>query len=90
MLGYLWSICRPLLLFAVLLEVFTPRLVLGARVPHYPVLLLMNIVLFGFFSGGDGTAVAVDRRQRGVVRKTQFPRLVIPLAVVLTASSTSR
>ena len=27
--------------------------------------------------------------QEGIVRKTQFPRLVIPLAPVLTASSTS-
>ena len=57
--------------------------------PDYPVLLLFNIVLFGFFQEATITAVTSIVSQEAVVRKTQFPRLVIPLAVVLTASSTS-
>jgi ABC-2 type transport system permease protein len=84
-LGYLWSLCRPLLLFAVLLVVFTHVLRLGNSVPHYPVFLLLNIVLFGFFQEATNTAVGSVLTQEAVVRKTQFPRLVIPLAVVLTA-----
>ena len=52
--------------------------------PHYPVLLLLNVVLFGFFQEATGTAVGSIVGQESVVRKTQFPRLVIPLAVVLT------
>ena len=83
-LGYLWSIARPLLLFGVLLAVFT-RLVRFTSVPHYTVLLLLNIVLFGFFQEATGQATASVLNQEGVVRKTQFPRLVIPLAVVLTS-----
>jgi ABC-2 type transport system permease protein len=81
-LGYLWSVGRPLLLFAVLLEVFTH--LIRFAVPHYSVLLLMNIVLFGFFSEATSTAVSSVVNQESIVRKTQFPRLVIPLAVVLT------
>ncbi len=84
-LGYVWSLVRPLMLFAVLLLVFTQVFKLGSQVPHYPVLLLLNIVLFGFFQEGTGGAVASVVGQEGIVRKTQFPRLVIPLAVVLTA-----
>ncbi len=84
-LGYLWSIARPLLLFAVLVSVFTQVFRLGSEVPHYEVLLLFNLVLFGFFSDGTGTAVASIVIQEGVVRKTQFPRVVIPLSVVLSA-----
>lgn len=83
-LGYVWSVCRPLLLFAVLLEVFT-HLIRFKGVAHYPVLLLMNIVLFGFFSEATSTAVGSVVNQEAIVRKTQFPRLVIPLAVVLTS-----
>jgi ABC-2 type transport system permease protein len=83
-LGYVWSIARPLMLFAVLLAVFTQVFRLGSEVPHYPVLLLFNIVLFGFFQEATGIAVTSIVAQEGVVRKTQFPRLVIPLAVVLT------
>jgi ABC-2 type transport system permease protein len=83
-LGYLWSIARPLMLFGVLLAVFTQIFRIGAQVPNYPVLLLFDIVLFGFFSEATVTAVTSIVSQEGIVRKTQFPRLVIPLAVVLT------
>jgi ABC-2 type transport system permease protein len=84
-LGYLWSLARPLLLFSVLLVVFTEAFDLGARVKQYPVLLLFNIVLFGFFQEATTQALPSIVTQESIVRKTQFPRLVIPLAVVLTA-----
>ncbi|MBN8868784.1 MAG: ABC transporter permease [Solirubrobacterales bacterium] len=83
-LGYVWSIMRPLMLFGVLLFVFTQIFRVGDQVAHYPVLLLLNIVVFGFFQESTGAAVTSVVGQEGVVRKTQFPRLVIPLAVVLT------
>ena len=84
-LGYLWSVGRPLLLFAVLVEVFTHIFRLGSLVPHYPVFLLLNMVLYGFFSEATSLAVPSVVGQEGIVRKTQFPRLAIPSAVVLTA-----
>jgi ABC-2 type transport system permease protein len=83
-LGYVWSLARPLALFAVMVVVFSKVLRLDT-IPHYPVFLLMNIVLFGFFQEATGIAVSSVVAQESVVRKTQFPRLVIPLAVVLTA-----
>lgn len=83
-LGYLWSLIRPLLLFAVLLFVFTRIFRLGSDVANYPVMLLLNIVLFTFFTEATQNAVTSVVNQESVVRKTQFPRLVIPLAVVLT------
>ncbi len=83
-LGYLWSLARPLMLFGVLLAVFTQIFRIGSEVPEYPVLLLFNIVLFGFFAEATNTAVQSIVGQEAIVRKTQFPRLVIPLAVVLT------
>ncbi len=83
-LGYVWSLLRPLLLFAVLLFVFTKIFRLGSTVPNYPVLLLFNIVLFSFFQESTTTGVTSVVAQEGIVRKTQFPRLVIPLSVVLT------
>jgi ABC-2 type transport system permease protein len=83
--GYLWSIGRPLLLFGVLLAVFTQVFRIGSEVPNYPVLLLFNIVLFSFFQEATGAAVTSIVVQEGIVRKTQFPRLVIPLSVVLTS-----
>ena len=84
-LGYVWSLLRPLMLFAVLLFVFTKVFRLGSQVEHYPVLLLFNIVLFTFFQEATLGAVPSVVAQEGIVRKTQFPRLVIPMAIVLTA-----
>ena len=84
-LGYLWSLCRPLLLFGVLLVVFT-HLTRFSHVTHYPLLLLSGIVLFGFFAEATSVAVGSVVAQEAIVRKTQFPRLVIPLAVVLTSA----
>jgi len=84
-LGYLWSLGRPLLLFAVLLTVFTQAFDLGDRVQSYPMLLLFNIVLFTFFQEATSQAVSSIVSQESIVRKTQFPRAVIPLSVVLTS-----
>ena len=81
-LGYVWSLVRPLILFAVLLFVFTKIFRVGSDVPNYPVLLLLSIVLFRFFQEATTNAVTSVVAQEGVVRKTQFPRLVIPLTVV--------
>jgi ABC-2 type transport system permease protein len=84
-LGYLWSLGRPLLLFGVLLTVFTQAFDLGDRVQSYPMLLLFNIVLFTFFQEATSQAVSSIVSQESIVRKTQFPRAVIPLSVVLTS-----
>ncbi len=85
-LGYLWSLIRPLMLFAVLLFVFTQVFRVGSdQVEHYPVFLLLGIVLYTFFQEATQNSVTSVVAQEGVVRKTQFPRLVIPLAVCLTA-----
>jgi ABC-2 type transport system permease protein len=85
-LGYLWSLLRPLMLFGVLLFVFTQVFRAGSEtVEHFPVMLLLGIVLYTFFQEATTNAVTSVVAQEGVVRKTQFPRLVIPLSTVLTA-----
>jgi ABC-2 type transport system permease protein len=85
-LGYLWQLMRPLLLFGVLYLVFTEFVRLGSAVELYPVVLLTNIVLFTFFLEGTGGAVTSVVDREALVRKIQFPRMAIPVSVVLTAS----
>lgn len=85
-LGYLWTLARPLLLFSVLLLVFTQVFRLGGQVQHYPLLLLLGIMLFTFFQESTQQALTSVVQEEGVVRKTQFPRLSIPLASVLASS----
>jgi ABC-2 type transport system permease protein len=84
--GYLWSLVRPLMLFGVLLFVFTQVFrAVNNEVDYYPVYLLMGIVMFTFFQEATTNSVTSVAAAEGVVRKTQFPRLVIPLSTVLTA-----
>jgi ABC-2 type transport system permease protein len=84
--GYLWSLVRPLMLFGVLLFVFTQVFKVGAELHNYPVILLLGIVQFTFFQEATSNAVTSVAAQEGIVRKTQFPRLVIPLSTVITAA----
>jgi ABC-2 type transport system permease protein len=84
-LGYLWQLVRPLLLFGVLYVVFTQVLRIGTDVELYPVALLLGIVLFTFFSEATtGAATSLVDRE-SLLRKVAFPRLAVPLATVLTA-----
>jgi ABC-2 type transport system permease protein len=85
-LGYLWSLMRPLMLFGVLYVVFSEVVKFGDDIRNYPVLLLFNIVLFTFFSEATIACVTCVVNRESLVRKMHFPRLVIPLATVLTAA----
>ncbi|MGH2897797.1 MAG: ABC transporter permease, partial [Solirubrobacteraceae bacterium] len=85
MLGYLWQLMRPLMLFGVLYFVFTQAIRIGAGIQYFAPTLLMNIVLFTFFADATGGAVASVVERENLVRKVSFPRLVVPAAVVLTA-----
>jgi ABC-2 type transport system permease protein len=84
-LGYLWTLVRPLMFFGVLYVVFTEVAKVGDKIPHYPVLLLAGIVLYTFFAEATTSCVTslVDRESQ--LRKVRFPRMVVPLSVVLTS-----
>jgi len=89
-LGYLWQLMRPLLLFGVLYVFFTKVSHVGSgdgpSYDFYGTQLLGSIVLFTFFAEATTGAVRSVVDRENLVRKIQFPRLVIPLAVVLLAS----
>jgi ABC-2 type transport system permease protein len=86
-LGYVWTLMRPLLLFGVLWVFFTKvGHVNDGKKPgekYYGAQLLGSIVLFTFFIEGTTNAVRSVVDRENLVRKIHFPRLVIPLSVVL-------
>jgi ABC-2 type transport system permease protein len=90
MLGYLWQLIRPLLFFAVLYLFFTQVADVsagqGPSGRYYGTQLLGSIVLFTFFQEATAGAVRSVVDRENLVRKIRFPRLVIPLAVVLLAT----
>jgi ABC-2 type transport system permease protein len=84
-LGYVWTLMRPLLLFGVLYVVFTEVVRFGGDVKHYPVYLLMAIVMFTYFAETTGRGVTSLIERENLLRKVRFPRMVIPLSVALHA-----
>jgi ABC-2 type transport system permease protein len=84
-LGYAWQVMRPLLLFGVLYVLFTQIVKIGGDVPMYGVALLLGLVLYTFLSEASGSAVTSIVDRENLVRKIEFPRLAVPLSVVLTA-----
>jgi ABC-2 type transport system permease protein len=84
-LGYLWTLLRPLLLFAVLYVVITEILGNFAGVPNYVVMLLLNIELIQYYT--EATIVATYSLEReALIRKVTIPQVVMPLSSVLNSA----
>jgi len=88
-LGYLWQLVRPLLLFTVLYVFFTQVSHVsrdaGPSGRYYGAQLLGSIVLYTFFAECTMNSVRSVVDNETLVRKIQFPRLVIPISNVLLA-----
>lgn len=79
-LGYVWSLLRPLALFVILYFVFVKFLKFGADVPHFPVYLLLGVVIWNYFAEVTTGGVASIVAQGNLIRKLNFPKYVIVLA----------
>jgi ABC-2 type transport system permease protein len=86
-LGYVWQVMRPLLLFGVLYVFFVLIFKVdkgkGAAGHFYGAQLLGSIVLFTFFTEATAGSVRSVVDRENLVRKIQFPRMVIPLSITL-------
>jgi ABC-2 type transport system permease protein len=84
-LGYVWTLVRPLMLFGVMLFVFTVILNInkGNKTPHYPEYLLGSLILFTYFQETTSGAVPSLVGRENLLRRVRFPRLVVPLSVAL-------
>lgn len=84
-LGYVWSLLKPLLLFGILYIIFTYIVPIGKDIEHYPVILLLGVVLWSFFSEvttvGAGSIVA----NGDLIRKISIPRYLVVLASSFSA-----
>ena len=82
-LGYFWSLAKPLLYFTVLWVVF--RSIFKATLPNYPLYLILGIVLWTFLADAV-TATLPSIVSRGtILRRISFPPIVIPVATTVTA-----
>jgi len=84
-LGYVWSLLKPLGIFSVLYVVFGRFFRLDVGFAHYPLYLLVGIVLWYFFVDATTLAMSSIVSRGSLLRKLAFPRLLVPLSASLTA-----
>lgn len=84
-LGYLWSIVRPLALFTILYVVFAKFFRFGEAIPLFPAYLLLGIVLWTFFieATNNGLRSIVDRGE--LIRKVSIPKYTIVLSAAISS-----
>lgn len=85
-LGYLWSILKPFGFFGVIYLVISQVLRFGDRIQDFPLQLILGLVLFQYFTEATNAALKSISAKESMMRKMQFPRIVIPLSVNLSAS----
>src|ERR1035437_1527242 len=72
-LGYFWSLLKPLFLFSILYIVFTYIIPLGKGVAHYPVYLLLGVVLWNFFVESTMVGASSVVARGDLIRKISIP-----------------
>lgn len=84
-LGYAWSLLRPLFMFAILYVVFTKFLKIGGSVPNYPIYLLLGIVIWNFFQEMTSQSLGAIVGRGDLIRKIRIPRWLIIVSTSVSA-----
>lgn len=85
LLGYLWALLRPLLMFAILYVVFAKLLRFGSDIPHYPVYLLCGTTMWSFFTECTSQGIQAIVNRGDLLRKISFPKYIVVVSATLTA-----
>lgn len=84
-LGYLWALLRPLLMFAIVYVVFAKLLRLGNDIPHYAVYLLCGTSMWAFFTECTSQGIQAIVNRGDLLRKVSFPKYIVVVSATLTA-----
>lgn len=76
-LGYVWSILKPLFLFAIMYFVFGFVFDFRGSVEHFAVYLLVGIVLWSFFTEATTQGLQAIVSRGDLIRKINFPKYII-------------
>jgi ABC-2 type transport system permease protein len=85
MMGHLWSILKPLMLFSVMYVVFIKFLGFGRDMPHFAVALLLGMVIWSFFAETTSMGLMSIVARGDLLRKLSFRKEIIVLSVTVSA-----
>jgi ABC-type polysaccharide/polyol phosphate export permease len=84
LLGVAWSLVNPLLLMGIYVIVFSVLLKAVNGIPHYPLYLLSGLTLWVLFASSLQSASRSMLDNANLIKKTRFPRQLVPFSVVAT------
>lgn len=84
-LGYLWSLLRPLVMFGVLYIVFTKVIKIGNDIPYYPAYLLLGLVMWTFFVEATTSGMNAIVSRGDMIRKVNVPKYIIVVSTTASA-----
>src|ERR1051326_2696130 len=86
-LGYAWSLLRPLLLFLILYVVFVQIIHVGkgSDISHFSIYLLLGIVMWSFFTEMTTLSLSTIVDHGDLIRKIRIPRWIIILSSSISA-----
>lgn len=87
-LGYLWSLLKPLMIFGIMYAIFDRLLHAGRTSDRFTMQLLVGIVVWTFFAETTGTAVNAIVVNGNLINKASFPRAILVVASSLSALMT--
>jgi lipopolysaccharide transport system permease protein len=79
--GYLWSIANPLLFAMIYFFIF--KLIMRVQIPNYTVFLITGLFPWQWFASSTTNSLFSFIANAQIIKKTVFPRSVIPLSNVL-------
>jgi ABC-2 type transport system permease protein len=80
-LGIFWYLLNPLLMFALLMLVFSNRL--GSDIPNYPLYLLLGIIMFNLFQQATTESTKNIYQHDNIIKSIKFPYEVLLLSTIL-------
>ena len=83
LLGYLWFLLSPALMFGVYYFVFTS--VIYIKIANYALYLILGIVSYNFFQDCTFSAMYSLSAKASVIKKIYFPRYLVIVAATTTA-----
>ena len=84
-LGYAWSLLRPLMLFGILYVVFAVVLKSGGNIPYFPAYLLLGIVIWNFFTEMTQQSLGSVVGRGDLIRKIKIPRWMVVFSTSMSA-----
>lgn len=84
-LGYIWSLLKPLMLFAIMYVVFVHFLRFGEGIEHFAVSLLLGIVLWTFFTEATNQGMQAIVSRGDLLRKISFPKYILVISGTISA-----